>query len=165
MNKNFLEMHNMKAIFPAGTDLNTAAITGARVALSKFDRVCAIISVATSTAAVMSMSLMQHNAASSGTSKALSVKNPYYYRIAGTETWTRVEVDPTADTFDLSTLFNAAAGEIAFEVLGEDLDVNAGFTHFSVNIADSTAAKIGAGFYFLSNPRFGPAYKNAVTAL
>ncbi len=160
-NQYFAEGHQIKAGVAVGTDMNAAAITGARVALKKFDRVAIVIEMGASTGAVASFTLRQHNAASSGTSKDIVVANPYYKKVGAADVFTKVEPTVAAAAYDLSADFAGAAGLVIFEVLGEDLDVDGGFAFASVDVADSTAAKLIAIHYVLCNPRLGPAYNVA----
>lgn len=155
-----LEKQNVKsAIVPVDLDV---AQTGARISLAKGNRVAVIINVGASTAAVLEVTLKQHTAASAGTTKDLEVALPYYYKTAAQTVFTKVDVETATAEFDLSTLFASAAGTIVFEVEAQDLDVNGGFTHFSVDIADTTAAKLGSAVYVLSECRNLPAYTEII---
>lgn len=148
----------LKALVAVGTDMNTAAITGARVALKNFDKVAIVIDMGSSTAAVVDFTLQQHTAASGGTSKVLATANPYFKKVAPADVFTKVEQTVAASNYVLSADFAAAAGMVVLEVLSEELDVDGGFGFVSLNMADSTAAKIVGAYYILSNPRFQPAY-------
>lgn len=154
------EFEQLKSVVAPGTDMNTAAISGARVKLSKFESLAILIQMGTSTAANVVFSLQQHNAASGGTSKALLIKKPYYYKAGAAVPFTKVE--PTADggdaEADLSTQFAADGGYVIFEVLPDDLDVNGGFAWASLQVEDSAAAKLIAASYVLRNAKFQPAY-------
>ena len=161
MNRALLMDENLK-IGNVPVDLNTAAVTGARIKLSHGERLAIILVLGASTAAVVELTLKQHNAASSGTSKALSVMNPYFKKAGVATSFTKVEPVAAASVYDLSTDFNADSGIIVLEVLPEDLDVNGGFTHVSCDIADSTAAKIGALFYAVVDSKIKPAYEVAL---
>jgi hypothetical protein len=156
-----LEEYNAKQAFTP-VDLNAAAITGNRVSLAANKRVAVVISVGASTAALLQVTLKQHNAATAGTSKDLSVANKYYVKAGAATSFTQVEPTVAAALYDLSTDFAANAGVIVFEVLDSDLDVNNGFTHFSIDVADSTAAKIGAAVYILRDSSYQPAYSLAI---
>jgi hypothetical protein len=137
-----MEKANIKVV-GGPVDLNTAAVTGARVSMKNVRRLAFIIAMGDSTGATASFSLKQHNAASAGTTKALEVTNPYYTKIAGETAFTKTAVDAAEDTYDLSARFAADEGVAVFEVLAEDLDRDGGFTHVSLDVADSAAAKIG----------------------
>ena len=161
MKNEFLaEGKGLKQAF-APVDLNTAAVAGARVGLKDGDRLAIVINLGTSTAAQLRVSLEQHNAASAGTSKALEIQNPYFHKAGAATVFTKVDPSAPASTFDLDAVFAADGGVAVFEVLAEDLDVNGGFSHVSVNIADSTAAKLGAAVYVLE-PSYKPAYSVAL---
>lgn len=155
-----LDCVNLKQAF-LPVDLITAAITGARIGLSTGNRVAAVINFGDSTGANVVVSLKQSNAATSGTTKALSVALPYYYK-AGTDThFTKVIPDAATDVYDLSSIFAAQEGIVVFEIEAQDLDVDGGFTHFSINLADggtTGAEKIASAVYHLSENRQEPAY-------
>lgn len=157
-NKHWLEEGNTKKIFPIGTDLNTAAITGARIAMKNFHSVLALLMMESSTAAVVQVTLKQHTAISGGTSKVLATLNPYFHKISTAEVYTKVDQTVAASLIDASTVFAAAAGELAIPVCAEDLDQDGGYSFFSIDIADSTAAKVAAGEYLLDNSTFEPGY-------
>lgn len=131
----FLEKMNLKSI-NAPSDGDTA-ITGARVGMKNGQRVSFIIHMAASTGANVVFSLKQHNASASGTTKALSIDNPYFVKAGAATKFTKVE--PTAKTaeYDLSTTFASDAGIVVFEVLSENLDRAGGFNWVSVNAADT----------------------------
>jgi len=156
-----LEENNVKQAF-APVDMNTAAITGARISLAKGNRVAIVIHMGTSTAAVAQFTLRQHNAASSGTSKDLSVANAYFVKAGSATSFTKVAPTVAAALYDLSTDFAANGGVVVFEVLAEDLDVNGNFTHVSVDVADSTAAKLAGAVYVLRGCEKLPAYSEVL---
>ena len=138
-----MEYQNLK-IVAGPVDLNTAAVTGARVSMKGCKRIAFVVAMGDSTSAVASFSLKQHNAASSGTTKALSVANPYFVKAAAATVFTKVTPGSATDAYDLSTTFADEPGMVVFEVLAEDLDVTNDFAWVSVDIADSTAAKLGS---------------------
>lgn len=150
------EVLGVKAL-GAPSDGDTA-IVGSRISLQKGNRCTLVLNLGASTAAAVVLSLLQHNAASAGTSKALESNNPYYYKAGAATKFTKVEPTVADDQIDLSTQFAAAAGIIVVEVLGEQLDNENGFSYFSVNIADTTAAKLISGVYYLHPMRRGAAY-------
>lgn len=137
-------------------DMNTAAITGARIGLAQADRCAFVLTMGTSTAAVVQFTTRQHTAASGGTSKDLVTSNAYFKKVGAATSYTKV-ANSTA-LVDASTDFAASAGVVVLEVRGEDLDVANGYTHVSVDVADSTAAKLLSGIMVLSDVRFAPAY-------
>lgn len=160
-NSLLIEENQIKSIFPVGTDLNAAAITGARVALKEFDKVSVVIEMGTSTAATVQVTTRQHNAASSGTSKDLVTDCPYHHKAGSADVFTKVERSSAAALIDVSTIFAANGGLLVLEIKGEQLDNDNGFNWFSVDIADSGAAKVAAGQYHLGQPRKLPAYNVA----
>lgn len=156
-----MEEKQIKVAF-APVDMNTAAITGARIGMAKGDRVAIVISMGTSTAATAEFTLKQHSAASGGTSKVVAVANPYYHKAGAATVFTKVIPGSAASAYDLSSLFAADGGVVVFEVLGENLDVDGGFAWVSVDVTDSAAAKLGSGMYVMGAMRFGPGYSEVV---
>ena len=136
-----LEKTNMKLV-TVPVDANTAAITGGRVGLKGVARVAFVVQMGDSTAALAQFTLKQHNAATAGTTKALSVANPYYHKKAALTVFTKVIPGAATDAYDLSSVFAADEGTAVFEVLAEDLDVEGDFAWASLDMADSTAAKL-----------------------
>ena len=145
-NKAFLDQHQVKAIFPVGTDLNTAAITGARIGMSKFDKVTVLLVLAAATAPTVEVTLKQHTAVSGGSSKVLSSINPYYHKLAAADIFTKVEPSAARSLLDLTAVIGNNAAMIAIDIRGDELDQDNGYGHFSVDIADSGAAQVGCGF-------------------
>lgn len=146
----------------APVDMNTAAITGARTKIAKGDRLAFVVNMGGSTAALVQMTLRQHNAASSGTSKDLSVANPYYKKVGAATSFTKVEPTSAAALYDLSSDFAGAAGMVVLEVLAEDLDINNGYAWVSLDMADSTAAKLVSVVHVLGKVKEKPAYSIAL---
>lgn len=161
MNQFLMEKCNLK-VASLPVDMNTVAITGARVNVAKGDRVAFIQVMGTSTAAVVEFTLRQHNAASSGTSKDLSVDNPYYVKAAAATSFTKVQPGSATALYALSTTFAADSGIVVFEILGDQLDVDGGFSYVSVDVADSTAAKLLSSLYLMHDCRFNPAYSEII---
>lgn len=153
-----MEKCQIKSGVAVGTDMNTAAITGARVALKKFDRVAIVIEMGASTGATVQFTLRQHNAATSGTSKNLVIDNKYFKKVGAADIFTQVEPTSAAALYDLSTDYAGAAGIVVFEVLSEQLDVDGGFAFVSVDCADSAAAKLISIKYILKDSRVGSAH-------
>lgn len=155
-----LEKQNVKKAFgPA--DMDTAQV-GSRISLAKGQRVTVLVNVGASTGATVVLNLKQHNAASGGTSKALSIANPYFHKVGAADVFTKVEPSVAADSYDLSALLAANAGLVALEVLAEDLDVSNDFSHISVEADDTTVAKLGAAEYHLHQCKNLPAYSESV---
>lgn len=156
-----MEKHSIKPI-GLPVDMNTAAITGARIGLAKGDRVAVCLHMGDSTAAVVQASFQQHTLLSGGSSKALSIDNCYFHKKAALDVFTKVEPGAKASSFDLSSVFSDDEGVVVFEIRGEDLDVDGGYAFISVDLADSTAAKLVSGIYILSDVRYSPAYNQAI---
>lgn len=145
----------------APADMNTAPVTGARIKVDKGYRVVVLASFGDSIAAVTSFTVQQHDAASSGTSKALSTTNPYWHKVASATTFTKVTPSTASGTI-APTVLAADEGIYVFEFLAEDFDRDNGFAWFSINSADSTAAKIMSAVYIVCDAKGIPAYKLAV---
>lgn len=161
MERNLLEGGNVK-VLTSPVDMNTAAITGGRVNLKDQDRVHIMVVMGASTAAIVTFALLQHNAASAGTSKALPISNAYYHKAGAATVFTKVEPAVAASSYDLAALFAADGGVVIFEVLAEDLDVNAGFAWISLDALDSNAAKLGTVVAITDNVRVSPSYGTAI---
>ncbi len=158
---NLMEKQTLKQV-NVPVDMNTAAITGARIGLQKADRCAFVLTMGDSTAALVQFTLNQHTAASAGSSKVLSVMNPYYHKAAPATVFTKVQPTVAASAYDLSSIFSDAEGIAVLEVRGEDLDVANGYGYVSIDAADSTASKILGALYMLSDMRFDPAYSEIV---
>lgn len=156
-----MEQHNIKMV-NVPVDMNTAAITGARIKLDSGDRIAIVCQFGDSTSALVEATLKQHNAASAGTSKNLSVANAYYHKVAAATSFTKVQPTVAAAVYDVSSLFADDEGVLVMEVRGEDLDVDGGFAWISVDFADSTAAKLLAAAYVVSDLRHRPGYSVAI---
>lgn len=152
------KMNGANGLVPV--DLNTGANTGLRISMKGNKRITFLVNMGASTAAVTDFTLQQHNAATAGTSKALSVANPYFKKTSAVTVWTKVVPSAAASNF-VPTDFASLAGQIAFEVLAEDLDVEGDFAWASLDIADSTAAKIGS-VVAIVEPKSKPGYAVAL---
>lgn len=151
----FLDEQAVKPAFDPA-DLNTAAITGNRISLAKGDRVAVILTLGDSlTGGVVSVTLRQHTAASAGTSKDLSVQLPYFKKIGAATKFTKVEPTVAAANYVLSADYDTEPGQVVFEVEAQDLDVNNGFTHFSIDLADAGVARNASAIYVLSEIKQG----------
>ena len=126
-------------------DLNTAAVTGSRVSMKNAKRCAFIVSVgAGTTTSAHTFTLRQHDAATAGNSKDLSVANPYYHKIGAATVFTKVEPGSAAAAYDLHSILADSASIVVFEVLAEDLDRTNGYAWVSVDIADSGGAQLGS---------------------
>lgn len=162
MNMFLLEKANAKAIV-GPVDLNTAAVTGARVGLKGYDRVTFVAHFGASTSATdVSFVLRQHNASTSGTSKDVAVLNPYFHKLGSATSFTKVVPSVATADYDLTSLIGDNAGIVVFEVLAEDLDVNGNFNFVSVDTTDAGAAKICSVVAYLHEPESKPAYSGVL---
>lgn len=160
MNAFLLEKLNLKQSAPV--DLNVAAVTGPRIKMDNSYRLAIAVLMGTSTAATVQFSLKQHTAATGGTSKDLSVANAYFHKAGAATVFTKVEPSVAAASYDVSSVFAADAGIIVFEVLADDLDVDAGFAWVSLDIADSGAAKLASVLHVAHEVKDAPAYAIAL---
>lgn len=157
-----MEKANIKVIADP-VDFNTAAVTGARVAMKGSERIAFVCIVNSGTSVTArEFALKQHNAASSGTTKALEVTNAYYHKVGAATSFTKVIPDAAEDTYDLLALIGDSKAVVVFEVLAEDLDVENNFNYVSINAADSGAASIGTILAICHGPGSTPAYSNAL---
>lgn len=161
MNGYLMEHKNLKECF-APVDLNTAGAVGARIKLDKTPAVAVVLHIGTSLAGgVVDVTLKQHNAASAGTSKVLSVAKKYYKKVGAATEFTMVEPSVAASNYVLSTDFDTDGGIVVFEIEEADLDINNGFAWFSVDLADGGVAKLASGLYAFE-PEFKPAYAQTI---
>jgi hypothetical protein len=116
-------------------------VTGDRINLDVSSRIAIVIQLGSSAASTVEATLRQHDAAAAGNSKDLEVANKYYYKAGAALSFTKVEPTANAALYDLSAEFSTDGGILVLEVAGEDLDVNGGFNHVSVDLASSGVAK------------------------
>lgn len=162
MNEFLMEAKNIKvALVPV--DLNTAANPGARIKIDAGDRISYVLTMGDSTTATaITFAIKQHDAASAGNSKALSIANPYYHKAAALTSFTKVVPTSASDAIDLTSTFADEPGTVVIEILGENVDVDGGFAWVSVDLTDAGAAKLGAALYIVSDLRYKPGYSQAV---
>lgn len=159
MEKFLVEKYLPKTII-SPVDLNTAANTGGRVDMQHIKRVTFLcILAAGTTTTTHSFALKQHTVASSGTPAVLSVDNPYYHKIGAATSFTKVQPDAAADTYDLHSLLSDSASIVVFEVLAEQLDRAGGYRYVSLDVADTGGAQVGT-VIALADHSFAPAYAN-----
>lgn len=134
-----------QAIGPSS--LVAATINGDRIGLKNLHRVAIVCSFGASASAVLDLSFEQHDAAVGGNSKALLVSNKYYHKVGAATSFTKVEDYTAAPSFDLSALVGNNKAIVVFEILQENLDVNAGFSHISANLLGDATARLIAVDY------------------
>lgn len=161
MNQQLMFEYNMKMAHEP-VDLNTAAVTGARISMATGSRLAIMCVMGDSTGATVQFTLRQHTLAAGGTSKNLSVANVYYKKAGAATVFTKVEPSVEAAVYDLSADFAAEPGIVVFEVLADQLDTNGGFDFVSVDIADSGAAKLASTVYVVQEAHFKSAHEVAV---
>lgn len=135
-------------------DTNAAAGTGKRVSLKKAQAASIVLFKGAGTGTDNPViTLQEHNAASGGTSQNLARIAEWHYKsaasLAGTEAWVK-GTQAAAATLTLGTPAQATLqGIYVVEVDGTWL--SDGFTHISVNVADTGAAgaQLGGVLYVL----------------
>lgn len=158
-NSQLLEKENVKQVI-GPVDL-VAGQTGSRVSMKGSEKVAFLIAIAAG-AVTTSFTLKQHNAASGGTTKDLEVANPYFHKVGAAEVFTKVEPTVAAAVKDLSAVVGGAKALIVLEVNAEDLDVNGGFSHVSVDSAAAGAACLGSVTAHAHENRQLPCYNQAL---
>lgn len=162
-NQEFLESHDIIPAFMP-VDLSTAANTGDRINLKNYDRCVFVLLTAIGTAGDDPViSAQQHDAATSGNSKALNFTR-IRHKVGATDIdavgqFSLVE-QTAAASYDTASI-DAAENEalVAVEVRAEDLDSENGFTFVSFDVADiGSNAQLGVGFYILQ----GAGYVNEI---
>jgi len=151
----FSESNAVKVgVLPA--DINAAAKTGARISMSKLDKL-AIVVIHDAGADTVDITVQQHNAASGGTSKALAISNPYFTKVTAETAFTKHEVSTATETYATVT---TVAGVLVLEINAEDLDRTYGaeFGWVSVNLGATTAAKVVSVLYVSHKPEYKSAY-------
>ena len=142
------------------------ALAGARISMSKATKCVFIVELGAGAGTNIVPSLDQHDAASGGTSKALNIKANYYYKLASSTAFTKVEVRPDdsglSDSVDLSAEIAANAATIVIEVLDSHLDVSNDFDHVSLNMEAAGGAKEVSSTIILRNLDKQAAYSEDV---
>jgi hypothetical protein len=142
----------------APLDLQTAR-TGKRVSMRRSASLMVVVNKGIGTAGDDPViTLQEHTASSGGTSQNLATITQYYVKSAttpgltGAETWTRIGQAAAATIADPGGAGTSAESEqiVVFHVDGPEL--SDGFTHLSVNVADTgTNAQLGTVLYFLTD--------------
>jgi hypothetical protein len=164
MNGLFLE-HNTIRQMAVPADLLAVGMTGKRMKMDVSDALSAILVFGDSTVGTVEVKLLQHNAATGGTSKALEIDHNYYTQVSAVATtaFTEHVVTTAEDTYDLSTTFTTDPGCAVFEVKGSDLDLANDFAWVSVDLSASlVGTKIASGLYVLNDLRFKPGFEQVV---
>lgn len=158
-NGQFMEYATVKQI-AAPKDINASAITGARASLKEGERVTAVISMGAGAGTTDAISFQQHDAATAGNSKAITISR-YYLRLDAETSFTKVELGTAVSTLDLSASIGGVTADVVVEFEAQDLDVNNDYAYVSVNVAASAAAKVVSGLYVYGEPKRCPAYELA----
>ena len=140
-------------------DLNAAAVTGKRIKMDVATRLAIIAQFGDSTGAVVQLNLKQHDAESAGNTKALSTKLPWFVKTGSDTEFTKKNAaNASISQLDASTELAADEGTVIGEIVAEELDHENGYEWVSVDVADSTAAKIMSAEYVLHEVKKQPAY-------
>ena len=158
-NVQLLEKENIKQVI-GPVDL-VAGQTGARVSLKGAEKVAFVVAIAAG-AVTATLTLKQHNAASGGTTKNLEVDNPYFHKVGTAEIFTKVEPSAKAAAYVLGAVVGAAKAVIVLEVNAEDLDVDGGFSHVSIDTAAAGGACLGSVTAHAHENRALPCYNQAL---
>jgi len=155
-----MEKMNMKQT--AIADIH-AGITGDRISLDGVKRVTFLIAVGAGTAATaFAAGLLQHDAASAGVSKALSISNVYYHKVGLATSFTKVAPSVAANSYDLQVDLGDNVALIAFEVLAEDLDRTNGFSHVSCDLSGAGTGTRQGVIIGIIDDNYKPSYGNAI---
>lgn len=113
----------------------TSGLTGARCKLDNAKKIYFLIMIGAGTAGTFTFTLKQHNAATSGTSKVLSISGQYYHKLHTATVMTKVDIaeGSEASAITLSTEVGANAGMVLLEADATQLDINNGFYWASVD--------------------------------
>lgn len=139
-------------------NLATAANPGDRINMTNYESVVLVLVKAIGTAGEDPViTPLQHDAATSGNSKAVNIST-VYSRLSATDVgavgaWTKVtqNAGPTY-TDDTSA---EKQGMIAVEIKAEELDAVNGYKYISLNIPDTgTNSQLGATFAILRGKRY-----------
>lgn len=121
-------------------------ITGDRVNLANYDRAYYVLSKPAGTAGDdLSFQVYQHDADTSGNSKALTIKK-LWHKVGSAKVFTEVDLTTPSSDFDLDAInsvdlgADTAAAIIVVEVLTESLDVSNGYQYVSI---DHAGADVG----------------------
>lgn len=158
----FLEQCQLK-VSTDPVDLNTAANTGARIDMQKFKRVTfVVIAAAGTTPSAHTVDFDQHDAASAGNSKALSISSPWFHKVDAETAFTKVELSSAVDSIDIDAIVGDTKFVAVFEVLQEELDVNGAFRYVSCNLTDAGGAQLGTVLAICHGATEKPAYSKVV---
>ena len=155
MAKKFLQHATIESAF-VPVDMSTAANAGDWVGLGNYERVVAVLFAAAGTGGDDPAFKLQQATDASGTG-AKDLEFTTIHEKVGTLTdvtaWTRKR-QAAAPSY-----VNAASAEsqklIAVEVQADELDVDGGFTHIQLSVAEvGDNGQIGCGFYILLEPRY-----------
>lgn len=138
----------------AASSIAAAQVDGARIGVKEQNRIAIVVAFAAADS-TLNLALEQHNAASSGTSKALKIANNYYVKKGAETAFTKVEVSTATDSYDINP--GNVSGIAVFEVLESDLDVNADFNYISASLTGTATARVATVLYVGSAEKT-PAY-------
>ena len=158
MSRNALLMDKAQVKVIIGpVDLNDGANTGARVDMSKCERVSFICAAGVGTApSSHTFTFEQHSVASAGSPLALSIGNPYFHCLNSAAAFTKVTPGANASSYDLDTLVGDNEYVVIFEVLADQLAD--GYQWVSINQSDSGGAQLGSVIAVLHDGVAKPAY-------
>ena len=161
MNQHFLEKCQPAPGF-VPVNMATGANTGKRFDMSTWHR-CAIILFkgAGNAAEDPTITVLQHNAAADGTSKALNFTEVRHKTgtLASVAQFTTV-TQAVGNTYTASALGDGQA-IVVIDIKAEDLDTDGGFSYISADVADvGTNSQVGCIIYCPHEPRYGGGQMN-----
>lgn len=156
MNQHFLEKCRPAAGF-VPVNMASGANAGDRFDMKNYGR-CAIVffKAAGNAAEDPTITVLQHDAAAAGNSKALNFTRVDHKigTLTSVGQFTTV-TQPAGNTFTHASLGDGEA-IVVIDIAAEDLDVNGGFKWISASVGDvGSVAQVGCILYFGHEPRYG----------
>jgi len=131
-----------------------AGVESDRLSLKDSNKVSIVVKLAVGSGTTFSMTLRQHDAATSGTSADLISSVPVYHKADADADFIRL--DPTTATIAISEV-DTLAGHVIVEVYQNDLAY--GFDYVSLVLAAPGAARVASVDYMIDTKN-KPAYKS-----
>lgn len=151
-------------------DASGEHVTGDWLSLKNWRRVICLLMGGVGTAGQdPTMTFDQATTNAGGSSKPLSVVDTIYRKQAATDllstgVWTKVSQTAAATYIDADAAEQVLLHAVEFKVA--DLDVDGGFDHIRMTVADVGGnAQLGAGLYILCNPAHPNAPENVLSPL
>lgn len=138
----------------------SGGITGLRTKLQNHRKIIFHVAIGAGTAGTFTFTLKQHDAASLGNSKVISINGAYYVKYSSATKFTKVDIPEgsEASAFTLGTPIGANKAELIFEVDAEQLDVSNAYYWASLDAAAVGQTRIVSVVAILQDSAFKPAY-------